>query len=173
MWQWVPGIFSGSEVAPNVRAVSLLEKSDWTRGVQADDFGPYFQQRTLLLPQDGEVLAHLQGGAPGLAVKAQDGWTSMFLSIPNLPPTLVRDIVQRAGVHQYAQSDDIVTAGQGFVMLHARAGGRKTLRFPQSVAVWDALQNKRLAASTRAYSFTVEDGETTVEDGETRLFALK
>ena len=46
-----------------------------------------------------------------------------------------RDFLQSAGVHLYAEGDDVIYAGNGYVALHSETGGEKQLLLPFERAV--------------------------------------
>jgi hypothetical protein len=45
----------------------------------------------------------------------------------NLPPALIRDLAERAGVHCYAKGDDPVLVGNDVVALHSKTSGKKVI----------------------------------------------
>jgi hypothetical protein len=105
------------------------------------------------------------GEHPGLLVKEIDGWTSVFSSAPNLPPFLLRNIARTAGVHVYSEADDVVTASERLLMVHAGRGGPRRLHLPRRTDAHDAFTGRRLAR--HATSFVVD-----LPLGGTSLFVL-
>jgi len=101
------------------------------------------------------VLGRLAGiDRPGLVVKKQDGWTSVYSSAPILPAALLRNIARAAGCHIYSDAGDAVSANGGFLGIYAPAGGARTVRLPRRSRVLDLLEDRVIAEGTD--SFTLE-----------------
>jgi len=101
------------------------------------------------------VLGRLAGiDRPGLVVKKQDGWTSVYSSAPILPAALLRNIARAAGCHIYSDAGDVVSANGGFLGIYAPAGGARTVRLPRRSRVLDLLEDRVIAEGTD--SFTLE-----------------
>lgn len=102
-----------------------------------------------------QVLGRLAGiDRPGLVVKKQDGWTSVYSSAPILPAALLRNIARAAGCHVYSDAGDVVSANRGFLGIYAPAGGARTVRLPRRSRVLDLLEDRVIAEGTD--SFTLE-----------------
>ncbi len=113
------------------------------------------------------VLGQLVGvDRPGLLVKEQPGWTSVYSSAPILPAALLRNIARAAGCNIYSDANDVVYANQNFLVIYAPTAGLRTIRLPRAARVVDLLQNKTLA--THATQFTLG-----MSANETKLFALQ
>ena len=82
---------------------------------------------------------------PGLVVKKQQGWTSVYSSAPILPAALLRGIARAAGCHIYSAAGDVVTANRNFLGIYAPAGGSRTVRLPGRSRVVDLLEDRVLA----------------------------
>ena len=92
------------------------------------------------------VLGKLAGvDQPGLLVKKQDGWISVYSSAPILPAPLLRNIARAAGCHIYSDANDVVYANKNFLCLYAPAGGSRKVSLPAKSKVTDLLENKVLA----------------------------
>ena len=61
----------------------------------------------------------------------RDGWRSVFMSMPPRKPSEMRVALRTAGVHIYLDTDDVLAAGRGYVMVHAAVDGEKTVILPQ------------------------------------------
>ena len=93
-----------------------------------------------------QTLGNLAGiDKPGLVVKKQSGWTSVYSSAPILPAALIRNIARAAGCHIYSDAGDVVYANQNFLGIYAPAGGSRTVRLPEKSRVIDLLDNRVLA----------------------------
>ncbi|MFC1601101.1 beta-galactosidase [Candidatus Sumerlaeota bacterium] len=96
---------------------------------------------------EATVLGMLRAGIdkPGLVVKPQDGWTSIYSGAPILPSSLLRAIARTAGVHIYSDADDVVVANSGFLCLYSPQGGTRTVRLPEPATVTDMLTGQTIA----------------------------
>lgn len=189
VWEWAAGLFPGDKSSPSLEAaraltgfhledqgkarlpeaphpLQRLEDVPLVRGLSPEQFGSPASQSTLLLPSDGIALGRLGDSRVALAMKAQDGWKSIYLATPGLPAAFLRRLAVERGIPIYSASNDVLTAGGGFLMLHADRGGRKVLTLPTAAEVWDPLRNRRLSPVTARY-------ECVMEAGETRLFSLR
>jgi hypothetical protein len=93
-----------------------------------------------------QALGNLAGiEKPGLVVKKQSGWTSVYSSAPILPAALIRNIARAAGCHIYSDAGDVVYANQNFLGIYAPGGGSRTVRLPGKSRVIDLLDNRVLA----------------------------
>jgi hypothetical protein len=93
-----------------------------------------------------QTLGKLAGvDKPGLVVKRQPGWTSVYSSAPILPAALIRNIARAAGCHIYSDAGDVVVANRNFLGIYAPGGGSRTVRLPRKSRVIDLLENRILA----------------------------
>jgi hypothetical protein len=93
-----------------------------------------------------QTLGMLAGiNKPGLIVKKQAGWTSVYSSAPILPAALLRNIARAAGCHIYSDAGDVVCANRNFLGIYAPGGGSRIVRLPRQSRVLDLLENRILA----------------------------
>ena len=69
-------------------------------------------------------------GKSAAAVKGNEAW---FLSIPDIPS--LHMLYEKAGVHIWNRSADVLSAGNGYVMLHSVSSGKKKIILPHRFAV--------------------------------------
>ncbi|MBQ6472760.1 MAG: hypothetical protein IJJ33_12315 [Victivallales bacterium] len=105
---------------------------------------------------------YLDGGAVALAEYAFGKATIIFCGSPMIPAELMAEWMRQAGVHCYTAPGDTFFAGYGIVTIHSRSSGRKTIRFPHKVDVWDVYEKKLAAIQTEELSFTMNALETRV-----------
>lgn len=118
-------------------------------GLQRDLPGFRVQPRFFGDDAQATVLGQLAGlNRPGLLVKQQDGWTSVYSSAPILPAALLRNIARAAGCHVYTDAGDVVYADRNFLAIYAPNGGRRTVRLPRAATVVDLLGGRTLATGT-------------------------
>jgi hypothetical protein len=91
---------------------------------------------------------------PGLLVKQQAGWTSVYSSAPILPAALLRNIARAAGCHIYSEAGDVVYAGGRFLALYSPTGGKRAIHLPHPGRVIDLMDGRTL--SNHAVDFTLD-----------------
>lgn len=170
VWVYAPGIVgkaldgADSEAVTGIKLKLLLDKSPlnveiaaagqkllpgvaqgWKYGT-ANKLGP------VMVSQDptATTLGSLYGfGEPGLVVKPQGGVETYFSSAPMLPDWLLRSIARKAGVHIYNAQDDALYVNRSFVGIHTPKAGRRILRFPEPVDLFDVYAGKQVARRAR------------------------
>ncbi len=109
---------------------------------------------------DATVLGRLVGiERPGLVVKEQPGWTSVYSSAPIVPAALLRSIAANAGCHIYSDADDVVYANKSFLVIYAPTAGARTIRLPQPARVIDLLEKKTLSTGGKEFSLKMSADE--------------
>jgi Concanavalin A-like lectin/glucanases superfamily len=97
----------------------------------------------------------------GWAVKRFKNWTSVYVSLPGaLTPELIRNIVAEAGITPVGPCDDVTTAGNGFMTIHALYDGQKTLRWDKKCNLLDLASGKLAGKNINTISFPMKAGET-------------
>ena len=103
---------------------------------------------------------------PGLLVKEEQGWTSVYSSAPILPAALLRNIARAAGCNIYDDANDEVYADKNFLAIYATSAGPRTVHLPRVARVVDLLDNKTLAVGVREFTISVSANSL-------RLFAVE
>lgn len=104
-----------------------------------------------------EVLGELDPlQAPGFCVKRFDDWTSVFVSAPMLNAPVLRNIARAAGIHVYAEQQDVVLPGRSFLTVHARAEGEKVVRLPAPADVYECYDGRLLGRQLTEFRDTLE-----------------
>lgn len=130
------------------------------RTVEGPDDETRLEPRFAVEDPAGEPLARYADGAGvAAAAREQDGWVSVFSGAPRLSTDLLRALARRAGAHIYADSDDVVMAGNGFVAIHASSTGEKSLMLPEARPLRDCATGEVLP-SARRHAFQMERGNT-------------
>jgi hypothetical protein len=97
----------------------------------------------------------------GWAVKRFKDWTSVYVSLPGaFTPELIRNIVAEAGMTPIGPCDDVTTAGNGFMTIHALFNGQKTLRWDKKCDLLDLTCGKLVGRNINTISFPMKAGET-------------
>ena len=103
----------------------------------------------------------------GISAMQMDGWRSVYAYDYKLfTPESLTKIASDAGVHLYLDAPATVFAKEGFLAVHTKDGGEKTIRLPKRAAtVVDLLAGKTVAHE--ADVFTVR-----FDTPDTRLFSI-
>ena len=110
---------------------------------------------------EAEVLGKLAGlDKPGLVVKKQPGWTSVYSSAPILPAVLLRNIARAAGCHIFSDAGDVVVANKNVLSIYAPGGGTRTVRLPRRSKVVDLLENRTIAERATEFPLTLAPNRT-------------
>lgn len=99
---------------------------------------------------------------PGFAVRTFDSWTSVYCSVPVLPPAVLRNIASEAGAHIYTDTDDAVAANDWMLCVCAASDGPRTIRLPKRATVVDALSGETTAKDASHFEVDMKYGETRV-----------
>jgi hypothetical protein len=99
---------------------------------------------------------------PAFAVKQMAGWTSVYCSVPVLPPTVIRNIAREAGVHIYSDLDDCVAANSWLLTLCASCDGRRTVQLPRKATVVDAMTGAVVSQRKKSFDVDMKYGETAI-----------
>jgi hypothetical protein len=97
-----------------------------------------------------------------LALKPMESWTSVYTITPDLPPACYRELARYAHVHIWSEKDDTFYANKSYVCLQANGAGQRTIRFPQTCDLWDAITEESLAKGTDKFTRHFEHGETVI-----------
>ncbi len=149
LWLYAAGV-STPEMGPSVEKMSdflgIRFKMDkaiaqpqliMTNGYSVKKARNFNSTSPWFYPESGfaEVLGHDAGGKPALVKWQKDGVTHYFSTLMNLPPALIRDLAERAGVHIYAKGNEPVLVGNDVVALHAKSSGKRSLLLPEGCSM--------------------------------------
>jgi hypothetical protein len=122
-----------------------------TTGGRACDFGTEGSVGPVFFVDDPNAtpLGHLRdGGEVAYAVRDHGGWKSVYLSMLNFGPAILRNLTRFARGHVYCDSNDVVYANRSLLCLHSASGGAKSIRLPAPARVTDLWQNEVIAQRT-------------------------
>lgn len=171
VWMYAPGIVRDGALdtkhVQEVTGVRVEEIGDGDGNLTVEGTGDAFSaghrhlSPTLAVADDhAEVLArYASGKRAAIAAKDMGDWTSVYCGALQMPVSLLRDLAERAGVHIYSDEGDIVTAGNGFVGIHASHSGRKTLRMPTACRLMDVMTGEAFGRAT-VFRFPMRRGDT-------------
>ena len=110
---------------------------------------------------DGQVLGHIANTQlPALVVKSHNDRLSVFSSIPMLPASLLRSIAEKAGVHCYSITGDIVWASNNHLAVHANQAGPRTIHLPQPHRIKNLWNDKILQQNSNRLEANLNKHET-------------
>ena len=107
-----------------------------------------------------EVAGHLKDGHVGLALKQHADWTSVFSAAPTVPAQVLRVLAEKAGVHLYIDSYDVVWATRGMFALSVVQPGPRTVRLPVAANVTDLYDGKSVGANIREFTVDMPEMES-------------
>ncbi|MBI5091713.1 MAG: beta-galactosidase [Candidatus Hydrogenedentes bacterium] len=159
------------ELAPDAalsHAVPLPNAAQWGWRNPAA-YGPNINMETAAFSVDSksQTLAWLEGTKrPALTAKDNGGRLTLHSAVPTLPTELLRSIAEKAGVHLYVDSRDIVWASHDLLAVSVNAGGPRTVHLPRRCTVTDLWTDQKVANNTRQF-------EVNIPDKGTALFRLR
>jgi hypothetical protein len=143
------GLVSGERAFGNrVDITEYDDRGGFLGPVQDYRFGPAFVADDPAATSLGQLRTQQR---PGLVIKPQDGWTSIYSAAPMPPAGLLRNALGHAGGHVYSPVGDLVYANTGFLGLIARGSGPRPVRLPRPMRVTDAISGETLAEKTDAF----------------------
>ena len=98
----------------------------------------------------------------GPATVPMDGWTSVYsFEYKTMTPTVLRNILQKAGVHLYIEGENPVFANQRLLAIHCKTGGEKTISLPRTATkVVNVLTGKTIAQNANTFTFPFQTPDT-------------
>ncbi|MBT9132332.1 MAG: hypothetical protein DDT33_00846 [Firmicutes bacterium] len=99
---------------------------------------------------DAISLGKLPKGKTGLAIKKMDGWSSVYIIAPNIPPALLRNIAKLAGVHIYFDQDQVLYVDEHFISIHTNRDVEGVLHLPKKANVYDIYAGKLVSQGENA-----------------------
>lgn len=110
-------------------------------------------------PDASPLARYVDGGEVAMASKELGAWTSVYCGALQMPAAVLWELAVQAGVHLYSNAGDIITAGNGFVGIHASTAGEKHLTMPVPCRLTDVMTGASLKPG-KEFAFTMALGET-------------
>lgn len=124
-------------------------------------FPPYLYPMLYAKDDAATHLAYfLTSGYPAVSVKELDGYTSVYYNSKSISSATLRALARFAGCHIYTESDEVLYAGRNYLTFHADHTGKKTLRFPRPVSVFEVYEEKFYGKGVTEIEFDAYLGET-------------
>lgn len=148
--------------------VKLVKGHRLTEGLEGQSYGAQQRNAPFCYADDAAVtvLGTLPDGKPGLVVKTEKEWTSVFSAVPMLPTRLMRNIAQVAGVHTYIDTADVVWASKDLLGICVKDAGKRRVRLPKKADVLDLYSGEVVGENIDAF-------EADFADRATRVFVVE
>ena len=158
---WAHGAACGTECMKDLTGIDFARvPSPMVAGVTMEGPGGRFMgmPETTVSPlfyplRPDKVLGRYSDGRPGLAEVRQGKSLSVFYGGWQMDQTFIRDMMKKAGVFVYSDSNDPAEANEKLFMLHARYAGRKTVRLPRRTTVLDVFGRRIVARNAAEFAF--------------------
>jgi beta-galactosidase len=171
VWMYAPGIVRSNRLSPSfvqeTTGIRLTETAEGDGNLILEGTGESFaaghghlSPTFAVADERARPLARCAAtGAIAIAARRMRGWTSVYCGALQMPASLLRDLARQAGVHIYSDQGDVVTAGSGFVGLHASSAGRKRLQMPGTCGLTDIVTGETSGPAS-AFELDMELGDT-------------
>jgi len=182
LWLYAPGFVNRDASAANIgrliglevtqRAGSELPAIELTNiGKQKLGTGAStVDGRRVLSPsfavKEGEagvvVLGRYAGtGDAAVAMRSEGEWTSVYWGGLQVPASVIQALARLSRAHVYCDTGDVLSAGPGFVSLHATAAGDKPITLPERwPVIVDLVTGEVIARNADQCTLKMEAGET-------------
>ena len=134
----------------------LQHYEDYDRDAANKVFSPSF---TVDDPLARTMASYLDTERTGVALKQQDGWTSIYSASANLHPSVIRYALKLTGGFQYTSTENLCYINHCFVGFHTQQDGRISLKLPEATALYDVYNEHELPRS-REFSLPVDKMNT-------------
>lgn len=129
--------------------------------------GPKFMPRSYLYPllcaddPCAVPLAHYaMDGRVAIAMKKEDGFTSVYCGAKYVNADLLRAFARMAGCHIYEADGNVLYQDTRYLTVHAAQTGQVTLHFPHACSVFEVYEDKCYAKDVSRISFPMACGQT-------------
>ena len=142
-----------------------VEGAEWIRDMAGESVGVELSVAPSFAVDDPDatVLARGSRGARGrsvLALREHDDWTSVYAAIPVHSRELYRSLAERAGVHCYVSTPDVVYGTQSLLGIACNRAGKRTVRLRAPARVWDAFSDRLVANGVSEFPIDVPEHGT-------------
>jgi len=162
------GIRLKMDKTEDVLNVKIGAKDPLTDGMEGAIYGADRRVSPICYADDPtvKVLGTFPSGKPGLVVKEEKDWTSVYSAAPLLPARLMRNIARRGDVHTYIDTEDVVWASHDLLAVSVKEAGKRVIRLPRKANVRDLYSGERIGKHITAF-------EADFADRATRVFVLE
>ena len=123
--------------------------------------GPLFYVADTSAEILGEVVIAQGTCQPGFAIKSFPTWTSIYVSVPNIPAQVLREIARFAKVHIYSEEGDVLDVSHNLLSVHTLSGGKRVFSLPSKAeVVYDLFQRRIVATDVDRFDVTLPPAST-------------
>ena len=136
---------------------------------QASEFLPGIRQDAITGKQEGSLVADDPQMIPlaineweevVIAAKVFPSHTTLYVNQRRLSASMLGLLAQKAGIHRFIDTPDVLFARGNLVMVHASSDGRKTLRLPHPSDVVELYDRKILGRGLQSFDIDMKTGDT-------------
>jgi len=181
LWIYAPGYISEEPSLENMRDLTGFSfgmgKQPWSSFMHITNFS---HPITANLPQDmfwgteslisphfhleddeaailGQVVYSQGSCVPGMGIKEFPNWTSIYISSPNIPSSVLRGVATLRNVHLYNEDGDIIYVSHNLLGVHTVSGGKRTFKLPRKVKqVYDIFEEKEIMHDNNIFHVELE-----------------
>ncbi len=165
LWLYAPGWAHGTDCGlacmKDLTGIDFAKTSSpMLAGVTMEGDGGRFmglpgtQVSPLFYPlKPDKVLGRYSDGNPGLAEIRQGQSLNIFYGGWQMDQPFIRDVLKKADVFVYCDSNDPTEANEKLFTLHARYAGTKTVRLPHRTTVLDVFGRRIVVRNADKFSF--------------------
>ena len=125
--------------------------------------GPQFHVTDAGAEVLGEVVIAQGTCQPGFAVKEFPNWRSIYVSVPNIPARVLREIARFANVHLYNEEGDVLAVSRNLLSVHTMSGGTRAFKLPSPAeVVYDLYDRKVVARNADHFEVSLTPGTTSL-----------
>ena len=95
-----------------------------------------------------------------MALKKQDGFTSIYCTAQVISSDLLASLADYAGCHLFLHGDDVLYANESFVAIHASSDGEKTIRFKAPCSPFEVYEKRSYGQAVDQITVNMQRGET-------------
>jgi len=139
VWNYMPGYCNGIELnekfvkelaGMNIQRIQLSQKPPTiVNDHDTTEFYTVWNQHPpvyVINDKEASPIAHFkEKNLTAIATKKENGWTSVFCSLPLQKAGLMRQIFRDAGCHIFSDSGDVIYSGGGIFCVHTKNGGKR------------------------------------------------
>jgi hypothetical protein len=157
-WTYAPAVYHDREIHPAAGESIVGTRIGWrnqrqnihiqiqetghplTSGGESLHFGTEGSVGPVFFADDPEatVLGRLRdGGEAAFTLRDHGNWRSVYLSMLNFGPRLLRNLVRFSGAQVWADTNDVIYANRSMVCIHTASAGAKSIALPAPAIITD------------------------------------
>ena len=89
-------------------------------------------------------------------------YLSAGIGHPKLSTEQIREFIKECGVHLYTESSEVVYAGGGYLAVHSKECGHKTITLPKSLKVSSLIADARIEKTVGTIELNLKENDTVI-----------